>query len=164
MIAKSYRYRPNLTVFVLSTLFFAGVAAILTRAALTNNQGALINGLIELSVDQATIFYWTLAACGFGFVLLGLVGIGVHFRSEKSQLVIHDDHLDIPPLLFHRRHRVHFRDVRAIKWYDIAGTRIFEMHTSAGKVGVSNRLFRNRQEFEEACAHLEQMILPHLPQ
>ena len=67
-IENEYDYRPKWTVILLGVLFSAMACLFFVDKARTNARGLLINGIIELSPSQASVFFWILAGTSAAFV------------------------------------------------------------------------------------------------
>ena len=63
-----YDYRPKWTMIVFCALCFGACAVILGAKASGNDRGLSVSGIIELSTDVATVFYWVLTVLSVGFV------------------------------------------------------------------------------------------------
>jgi hypothetical protein len=81
---RHYDYRPKWAIIVLTAVFFGAGALFLGVKAQGNDRGLIINGVIELSPEGATVFHWTTAAIGLGFVVaaafLAVMRLTVHQR------------------------------------------------------------------------------------
>src|SRR5262249_39049867 len=71
-IEREYEYKPKWTGLLACGGFFALCALLVAHRAYRNDRGLIINGIIELSPDNATLFYWALCALSIGFVLLSV--------------------------------------------------------------------------------------------
>ena len=74
-------YRPNKIIFLFATLFFGLCCWGMSYAALTNDKGLILNGIITLSVQNATIFSGASLSCA-GFVVCGIVLLVLGFFKK----------------------------------------------------------------------------------
>jgi hypothetical protein len=83
-IRHLYKPKPLTSIFI--ALVFAGCAEILTKVALHNTQGVILNRFIELSVKNTTIFYWCLA---------GALGVYTAL-TLKNEIVLTETGFSVP--------------------------------------------------------------------
>ena len=146
---SKYIYRPNWKFFLLILLFFGVCAGSFVHLALTNSVGAIINHLIVLSTDQATILYWVFAFFSTGFACSGIAGLYVRFFTEAAFIVITSDFVRIPKLFFKKERTLYYSDITDIKEYSIKGTLLIEIHTGAIKSSISNRMLESNEQYEK---------------
>src|SRR5437763_1577389 len=91
-MTREYDYRPKWMIIVLCAMFFRAGALVLGTKANGNDRGLVINGIIELSADSATVFYWVLTALSLGFVaaagFLAVVRLAIHQRIVFNEASI----------------------------------------------------------------------------
>src|ERR1044072_8583305 len=92
---REYEYQPKWTVILACATFFGLCAAVLGNKARTNNRGLIISGMIELSVDGATTFYWVLCFFGVCFVLIACL-LAVHRLTHRQRIVFTPTSLIVP--------------------------------------------------------------------
>ncbi|NNE92264.1 MAG: hypothetical protein HKN23_11505 [Verrucomicrobiales bacterium] len=90
-----FEYKPRARVMILAILFFGACAVVLTKVALENDEGAVINGLIHLSPQGATILYWVLTACSLAFVVIGALAL-IQWVSGTAPLILDRDGVSLP--------------------------------------------------------------------
>lgn len=107
-------YRPGLGRIVLAVVFFGACAAFLRNEARTNDRGLVINGLVELSVSGATVFYWVL--CGSSVALVAAaVFVGLPQWFIPRFVVLEPDAITIPGWGLSTRHyRIPRCDIRGV--------------------------------------------------
>jgi hypothetical protein len=92
---------------------FGVFTALGSYAALSNDRGLTINGLISLGQTGATIFWWCIAGiCGSFCLLAILLPAWWAFRGER--VVLSEDSIRVPTSLFKR-------DVTLIRFDDLVG-------------------------------------------
>lgn len=72
-VDREYESKPSWVVIALCAVFFGAGAAILGYIAATNDRGLVINGILPLSRDGATVFDWSLCALSIGFVVIAAI-------------------------------------------------------------------------------------------
>ena len=82
----TYPYKPRLTM-LLGSLFFVGCAFILGMKAAINREGLVINGIIQLGVEGATVFLWCLAGLAALFVLITIYALWIGLRYPRAVLL-----------------------------------------------------------------------------
>ena len=71
---RQYEYKANLPTLLLGVLLFGVAALFFSYKAQSNVRGLIINGIITLSPEGATIFWWVFAGLSVAFVLAGIAG------------------------------------------------------------------------------------------
>src|SRR3974377_1058219 len=96
-----YPYKPNSGKMALVILLGAGCAAFFVHLAQTNDRGLIIGHTIELSPDDATIFFWCMAAL-FGLIVLPCVYALLIGLTSSKELVLTETELTAPANIFSR--------------------------------------------------------------
>jgi len=147
-------YKPRPWIMLLATLFFAGVAATMAHAALTNDRGLVLNGVVELSTARATIFYWCIAGIGGVFVLAGLP-LFVIGLVGKGYVRLSATELSAPRFGFSRTNTViPLADIEAIGVQSVRQERFLTIVHGHGTLSISQSCLPNAAAFEELCAAL----------
>lgn len=90
-----FPYKPNLIVFILSSFVMSSIAVGVGYIAKTNEQGLILNRIIEFSRDGATIFYWGLSvACGV-LAIFGVMAV-VGSLTSKKEIIISNNIISAP--------------------------------------------------------------------
>ena len=154
MQTLQYPYKPRPWFVLLGAAFFGAIAWFMSKEALTNDRGLILNGLIELSVRGATIFYWSMAAIGATFVavaiplfILGLVG--------KSVLTLTATDLAAPHSVFSRRSTViRLSDIKQIVVQTVQKQRFLKVYHSSGDLSIAQSMLPSRSAFDDIHAAL----------
>ena len=149
-----YPYKPRPWFVLLGAAFFGVIAVFAAHEALTNDRGLIINGLIELSVGGATIFYWCMAAVSAAFVavtipmfVVGLIG--------KSVLTLTATDLAAPRSIFSRRPTViRLSDIKQIVVQTVQKQRFMTVYHSAGNLSIAQSMLPSRAAFDDIHAAL----------
>jgi hypothetical protein len=148
-------YKPNKTIFVMVVLFFGLCAAVLANVALANDRGLVLARVIELSPQNATIFYWALTGAAVLFVLLGIITLVKSITSNR-EIVITENTITLPKHNFSKIDvSVKLSDITNLTMQNIQGTKILNIEYLGGKISVSNRMLPNKQAFEGLVSQLQ---------
>ncbi|REK29516.1 MAG: hypothetical protein DWQ42_03475 [Planctomycetota bacterium] len=86
-IVREYEYRPRWKVIIFVATFFGVCSIFFGHRAVTNEQGLVVNGIISLSPNTATIFYWVLCGLGVGFVAISALMVVHRFTSNQCIVI-----------------------------------------------------------------------------
>ncbi|NLD98690.1 MAG: hypothetical protein GX640_02355 [Fibrobacter sp.] len=151
-------YRPNKIIFLFATLFFGLCCWGMSYAALTNDKGLILNGIITLSVQNATIFYWCFSALAAGFVVCGIVLLVLSFVS-KNEIVISSDCLIAPKNSFSKKMiTVNFKDINGVEIQAIQKTRILNIYHVDGRLSIADSMLPGKKHFEELVSILQSNV------
>ena len=153
-----YLYRQKWSSIIFIVVFFGFCTPALFYKAQDNDRGLIINGLIELSTKNASIFYWIICAFSFVLFLFGL--ISVYFRvKEKKYLVISDFELIIPPVGFNRReYRILLDKINSIQEIKISGQIMLKISSEGKSRTIVKKLLENKTQYEEVKKNLKENL------
>jgi uncharacterized membrane protein YdbT with pleckstrin-like domain len=150
-----FPYKPKMRKHILGASFFALCSFALTMKALQNDEGLIINGMFELSIDGASIFFWVLASFSVLFVLLGIVII-ISIIQKPKEITITDNEIFVPKSLISSKiFHIKFDNIQEIKMQDVFNERILIIIHSEGKAAIPRSVFGSNERFEA----LESLIL-----
>lgn len=153
-----YLYRPKWTTMLFVVLFFGVCTAVLFLKARANDRGLIINGLIELSPENATLFYYVLSGVAILFVLMGIMGIYSATADEKY-LVIKGNELVIPPVGFVRKEfRMQLDKPYSYQEIDVRRQRILKIKSEGRSATIVRSLMENDTQFEE----VRKIVMSHV--
>ncbi len=147
-----FAYRPRIRTLLLAIVFFGLGALFLVHLGETNAQGLLIDGAIELSPENATRFYYVMAALAGVFVVLGSLGIAeLVFSPEKPVLRLTPDEIIIPPFLFRREARIiRYRDITKLSWQRVGTQKIMTIrHGDRKRADLNSAWFANEASYQQ---------------
>jgi hypothetical protein len=135
------------------------LGALLSHAAMTNTRALIIDVFIRLSVEQATIFYWTMAGLSFAMALLSLLGLLRQIGEKEGRILrLTRSELRVPKGLSGKEAHVALADVTNVVLRQVRGQFWLEVRYRHGKVNIAQSLlpdaeaFRNIHEFLSANA------------
>ena len=149
-----YPYKPGPLRMLLVILFFGASGYFVIHEAQTNTRGLILNGIIELSPDNATLFYWGLTVFSGLFVLGGIWGLVASFASSK-ELILTETTLTAPGSMWSRHPKiVRVSDIRHLETQQIQRQRLLYVYHPGGKLAISASLLPDSAAFDELCAEL----------
>ncbi len=160
METLEYPYKPKPWAMGLAALFFAACALTMAYAALTNNRGLILNGIIEFSPRGAVIFYWSVAGVSALFVLTGVLGVLMGLAG-KQRLRLTSTELAAPRSVFSRRVTVvALADIEAIEVQTVQKQRFMNIRHRQGKLSIAQSMLPSAQEFDALLGALRERVSP----
>ena len=145
-------------VMLLASLFFLACGAGMAYSALTNEQGLIINGIITLGPDGATIFYWVIAVLSAVFVLGGLWAIIVGLTSDRT-LTITEDGIRAPKSGYSRQYvTINFPDIFKVSIQTVSKQRFITLLHRTGKLSIAQSMLPDKEAFEEVVRIITQKV------
>lgn len=143
-----YPYRPKTWVMALAGLFFALCAVVLGYMARDNDRGVLINGLISLDTDQASIFYWVMCVLSIGFVVASLFGIVMSLR-EPREVMVDSTGVTVPAGRWSSDTvTIPFASITDLRIQQVQSQKFLIIRHSDGKHSVVRSMMPSRADFE----------------
>lgn len=151
-------YNPPWVTIILVILFFGTCSFFMAREALNNNAGIIINGVISLGTNGATIFYWVMSALGAGFVILGLLLIGRRIASHQV-LELGTESLILPYGFMQRKTSIiAYADIEKVSEVEVSGQKFLYVHAKGLKYTVNASLFPNKETYAEVKSFLASWV------
>ncbi|HET7463419.1 MAG TPA: hypothetical protein VFJ82_19360 [Longimicrobium sp.] len=149
-----FPYRPNPKSMLLAILFFGACAAMMARAALTNDRGLILNGVITFSEHGATVFYGSVAGVAALFVAAGAWGL-LAGRGTPRFVRLTPAELSAPRNGFTREPTViRLRDIQGVSVQAIQRQRLLTIQHPGGKLSIAQSMLPGAAAFDELCAAL----------
>lgn len=153
-----FSYKPNIYIFILTTLLFIGFTAGLAYVAKTNEQGLILNRIIEFSVEGATIFYWCLASASAIFVLFGALLIIGGFTSKK-EIILSGNSITAPKSGISKKTlTIHYSEVSDINIESVQKQNFLNIVHSNGKLTIPQSMLSSKHAFEELTEFIEKHV------
>jgi hypothetical protein len=153
-----YPYKPRPRTMLLVILFFGTVAGVMGNAALGNDRGLIINGIIKLETHGATIFYWWVAGLGAAFVLLGLVMLVVGLTST-ARLRLTPTELSAPSRGFGRTSTtVPLADIQGLRVHAVNNQHFLDITHRNGSLTILRSCLPSTAAFDEVCEALGRVV------
>ena len=153
-IERQYRYGAKWSVIVGCGGLFAFCAAVIEWTARTNDRGLIINGIIELEPDSATIFYWVLFAFSVGFVLVAIL-LGYQRVAFRQRIAFDTSELIAPKSRWSKdEQRIAYREIRSVIRSRVGKVQTLSVEHAGGRVTISSALLPTRT----AIAEIHQLL------
>lgn len=157
---KKYKYQGKWWSIILGLVMFGGTMVLFYNKAMYNDRGLILNGIIELSENGATIFYGVLFVFSLLFVLGAIYGI--YFKLKKPvYLTLDDKKIVLPPVGIQRQTRtILYADIISLEETKVSGQHILTIYTQQGKKGaVLRSMLPKKADYEEVKAFLNQKLV-----
>ena len=149
MSEVKYPYKPKPLLFIVVTVFFAGCAAILSKVASSNTQGVTFNRLLELSVENATLFYWCLVVASAIFVLIGIFGIYAGLTS-KNEIILTETGFSAPIRpIGNKLVTINYSDITHLAPIKVQGQKMLKIEHTNGNATILQNALSNKQVYNE---------------
>jgi hypothetical protein len=153
-----YPYKPRPRTTLLGILFFGGAAAVMANAAIGNDRGLIINGIIKLETHGATIFYWCVAGTSGAFVLVGLAMLLVGLTST-ARLRLTPTELSAPSRGFGRTSTtIPVADIQGIHVHAVHNQHFLDVTHRNGSLTILRSCLPSTAAFDEVCEALGRMV------
>jgi hypothetical protein len=149
MDTLEYRYKPKPWVMLATMLFFAAAGAFLAMEAFTNERGLVIQRIIHLSPQGATITYWCLAGICALFAIVGLAGFIAGLVS-RQYLRLTMTEISAPKFAWSRTHTiVRLKEITDISVQSVQNQRFLNLRYPGGKLSITQSFLPTPAAFEE---------------
>ncbi len=133
---QTYDYRPNAGKMALGIVFFAACAVYGFVDASGDHRAMLIDGLIYLAPDQATVFRWALAFASVGLAAGGVLGL-VQALMGDLRLHVGDEAVEMPKSLFRPGTvTIAYRDIVSLSVTAVRRQRFLRLKTAKGRFNI----------------------------
>jgi hypothetical protein len=151
-------YRTKWTVIVSCAALFGLCAAVLGSVAASNDRGLVINGIIELGHEGATVFYWALAGLSGGFVVLAAF-LAYHRITFRQRLVLDRSALTIPASRWSRQEKqIAFSRIHRLSETTVNGQRFLNVEHTGGKDTITASMLPSADAYEAVCELLAKRV------
>jgi hypothetical protein len=149
-----YPYKPRKTALVLGALIFAPCTALFVHNGMTNDRGLIIDGIIHLGVNGATIFYWVFAALSAGFVAVAVLSLLASLGKSLS-IELTDQFLYAPRGIFaHEPLSIPLHEITEMKVQTVQSQRFLTIKYLGGKISIGQTMLPKNSDFDALCAAL----------
>ena len=139
-------------------VFFGACTFFMGNEAATNEQGLILNGIIEFSTKGATIFYWAIAASSLAFVVLGFLLLIISI-SSKREIVITEDSITSPKSGLSKQNiTVHFSDITGMYIQTVNKTKILNIEHHYGKLSIASSMLPSKTQFDELVSLIQARV------
>lgn len=151
-------YKPNPLIFLFATLFFGAAAGGMSYAAITNDRGLILNGIISLSEQGATRFYWGVAGTALAFVITGLAVL-IRGMSSPKEICISDTKISAPKSAFSNTCEViTYMNITNVSVQTIQGTRLLHIDHQGGRLSIPGSMLPTKRALDDLETDLKNRI------
>jgi hypothetical protein len=148
-VEREWRYRMPWRTVVWTTLFFGACALVLAHRAAHNDRGLILNGIIEMRAQRATLFYWVLTAMSGGFILLGFA-LAFHSATSRQYIVIRGDTLTLPVARYSKRQvTLPLREVERLRIVKMGRQRHIELWRAGKKYAIAAAMLPRKGDLDD---------------
>jgi hypothetical protein len=144
-----FPYKPKIVALLVSIAFFVGCGSILANVALNNSRGLILNGIVELSADGATIFYWCLTVASGIFVLVGAIAICFGLATKREIIFTRDGITSPKGGVSTKIISVSFSEITDLNIQSVQKQRFLNIFHRGGKLTISQSMLPDKQAFDE---------------
>lgn len=151
-----YRYKWK---SIFGAFFFGSVlGACESYAALTNMQRLIINGVIELSVQQATAFYWISAVMMFGLMFLSIISLTQNLFGS-NRIALSSIGLWLPGSMWSLKEKFYeFSSIKSMKIVSIYRSELLQVTTSNSSFAISAEKLSSPNEFKKIVSLMQHRV------
>lgn len=148
-IEREYEYKPSWIGIILIGGLFALSSAFLVSKAVHNDRGLIINGIIRLGPEAATVFYWFLATFATGMV--ALVASQVYRRLVyQPRLAFGPKAMMMPASTWSAEEsEIAYRDIRELSVVSGSGQRFLYVTHIGGKRRIAASMLPSKAAFDD---------------
>lgn len=144
-----FPYKPNLVIFILSSVIMVSIAAGLVYIAKTNEQGLILNRIIEFSAEGATLFYWCLAVASTALALFSVLAL-MSILITKKEIILSSHSISAPKSGISKKIiTINFRDVTDVNIQSVQKQKFLNIVHQNGKLTIPQSMLPNKKLFEE---------------
>ena len=163
-IEPRFEYRPRMTVIVATVLFFGACAVVIGMKAASNDRGLVIDRLIELGPEGATIFYWACAAASLAFVAVAGLMLIVRVKV-RQRITLTEDAVVVPRSRWSNEERtIPFQDIIELRDITTAGQKFLKITHPDGKFMLIASMLPGAEDFEFLTSEITARVEAARPQ
>ncbi len=152
-----YSYKPPLIKMLVSTLFFAACSFVLFQMASKNDKGALLENVIKLDVNTATILLWFLFGSSILLCLCGILG-AMSSITNPRKLTLDEHQIALPcGFLAQDTIRILYENINNMEELEISGQTFLQFNNKGKKYSILASHLPNK----EAYISVKNKLLQH---
>lgn len=158
-VEREYTYRPGWMMILLGGGFFTACALFIGIKACGNQEGLVINGILQLGPNGATIFYWILCGLSIGFV--AIAGMLIFHRLACDQRIAFTSNAILLPASPWSKEEttIPFNEIVKLASAEVSGQRFLYLYRNNNtKFTITGSLLPSKQSFDEIHTFLETKI------
>lgn len=143
-----YPYRMKWSTIIWTLLFFGSCSGALFVMAAENDQGLIINGLVELSPQHASVVILVLSGLGIMFVLLGIVTLVMRLMVHQK-IELTDTAIALPRSRWKDNMiRVPYGDIESLSVSQVFGQRFLSIDYGSGTFVISGSMLPKKEDLD----------------
>lgn len=155
---RQYEYKANLPTLLLGVLLFGVAALFFSYKARSNVRGLIINGIITLSPEGATIFWWVFAGLSVAFVLAGIAG-AILAMIFTQRVVLTARCLIVPKSRWSSKEvEIPYSSIIGVSDWQYRGNRCIIIRHQGGKATISSLMLTSKAGYNEIRFSLAERI------
>ena len=149
-----YPYRAKPGRLVCGIVLFGALGLFMLHTASGNTRGTLIDGIIRLRPDEATIFDYVIAVLCLAFVPLGLFSLYISL-TRKTVLVLGSSGITAPVGIRKQERMVAYADIKSIQHRAVRRQEFITITPRTGKaVSIAASLLPSKAVFASVRAEV----------
>ena len=155
-INREYDYKPSWFSIFFNAIFFGACAAFLGTVAAFNDRGRVFFGIINLSPDSATIFYWVLCSLSIGFVAICAL-LAFHRLMHPQRIAFTSEAIILPKSRWSSTETaINYNDIASLSGTKVSGQRFLLVFRADGRrFTIAASHLPTRDSFDELCDTLQ---------
>ncbi len=155
IIEREYEYKPGWFIILIGGGMFGLAVVFFAREALNNDRGLIINHIIELSENGATIFYWVFCFLSFCFVAATLAMIYHRWRF-RQRVALTADGIILPAGRFSAGEKfIEYKNISGLSETSINGQDFLNILHANGKDVITRSMLPSKQVYREIIELLQ---------
>ena len=157
-IEHEYEYKPSWLIILLCGGMFGLAAGFFGVRANSNDRRLIINRVIELSENGATIFYWVFCFLSLCFVAITIALI-VHRLKFRQRVAFTQTGIIVPVSRWSAgENLIEYKNISALSESRVSGQTFLYLFHSGGKYIINRSMLPSKQIYREIIELLEQRI------
>ncbi|MGK0290936.1 MAG: hypothetical protein ACI86H_002399 [bacterium] len=159
MSSIRFPYQTNKKIILSAIALMGAIAGVFLKLALENDRGLIINRIIKLSVQSATIFYWSLAIFVLSIVVLASFAV-IRNIVEKREIILTDTSISSPKSgISSKIISIQFQDIIDIEVQKIQSQQYLYLFYPDGKLTIPQIMLPDKKIFEELVKQVTERIV-----
>lgn len=149
-IDQSYEYKPKWVSILLGFCIFSVLAFGLGYMAQWNDKGLILNGIISLSRENATRFYWALSLCCAVFMLVPLIQIYQRLVVRNHRIALTPSSLIVPGSSFSSEEKtIPYSNITELSTSQVHGHKFLHVKHTGRKITIVSSMLSSKDNLEE---------------
>jgi hypothetical protein len=158
-IEREYVYQASWRMILLGVGLFAPGAVILGFRAANNHRGLIIDGVVPLSADQATVFYWGLVVVSVVFAAFALLKAVQRLTGPPGRIAFTHSALIIPKMRFgHGELAIPYGSIISLRMLTVRRRKFLRIRHAGGNSNLSEGYVESNSVFAEICTLLSERV------